>query len=112
LWQVVSRIDHLDLTAELSGTLSQPQLHVRSNLDAAVADGLRAAIGDKVAAAEATVRARVDRFADSSAAPVRARVTQVKTQGAAQVAEARRVIEAAQQRLEQQLKKVTGGILH
>jgi len=36
----------------------------------------------------------------------------VKTQGAAQVAEARRVIEAAQQRLEQQLKKVTGGIFH
>jgi uncharacterized protein (TIGR03545 family) len=110
LWQVVSRIDHLDLTAELGGTLSQPQLHVRSNLDAAVADGLRAAIGDKVAAAETAVRARVDRFADSSVAPVRARVTQVKAEAATQVAEARRVIEAAQQRLEQQLKKVTGGI--
>jgi uncharacterized protein (TIGR03545 family) len=110
LWQVVSRIDHLDLTAELGGTLSHPQLHMRSNLDAAVADGLRAAIGDKVAAAETAVRARVDHFADSSVAPVRARVTQVETQGAAQVAEARRVLEAAQQRLEQQLKKVTGGI--
>ncbi len=110
LWQVVSHIDHLDLTAELGGTLSQPQLHMRSNLDAAVADGLRAAIGDKVAAAEATVRARVDHFADSASAPVRARVTQVKTEAANQVGEARRVLEVAQQRVEQQLKKVTGGI--
>jgi len=110
LWQVVSHIDHLVLSAELSGTLSKPQLQVRSNLDAAVADGLRAAIGDKVHAAEATVRARVDRFADSAAAPLGAKVTQVKSQAAAQVGDARRVIEAAQQRLEQQLKKVTGGI--
>jgi uncharacterized protein (TIGR03545 family) len=110
LWQVVSRIDRLDLTAELSGTLSHPQLHVRSNLDAAVSDGLRAAIGDKVSAAEATLRARVDRFADSSVAPVRSRVTQVKTAAADQVGQARQAIESAQQRLEQQLKKVTGGI--
>jgi len=110
LWHVVSHIDHLVLSAELSGTLSKPQLQVRSNLDEAVADGLRAAIGDKVHAAEATVRARVDRFADSTIAPLGAKITQVKSQAAAQVGEARRVIEAAQQRLEQQLKKVTGGI--
>ena len=110
LWQVVSRIDHLDLMAELGGTLGKPELHVRSNLDAAVADGLRAAIGDKVAAAEATVRARVDQFADSSVAPVRVRLTQVKTDATNQIGQARQAIEAAQQRLEQQLKRVTGGI--
>ena len=110
LWRVVSRIDRLDLIAELGGTLNHPSLHVRSNLDAAVSDGLRAAIGDEIAAAEATLRARVDRVADSTLAPVRARVAQVKTEAAAQVAEARRVIEAAQARLEQQLRRLTGGI--
>ena len=110
LWQVLSRIDRLDLIADLGGTLSHPQLRVRSNLDAAVSDGLRAAIGDKVAAAEANLRGRVDRFADSSVTPVRARVTQVKTEAANQVAQARRALETAQQRLEQELKKVTGGI--
>ncbi len=110
LWQVVSRIDRLDLIAELGGTLEHPQLYVRSNLDAAVSDGLRRALGDEIAAAEASLRARVDRFADSSLAPVRARVMQVKTDAAAQVAEARRVVEAAQARLEQQLRKLTGGI--
>lgn len=110
LWRVVSRIDRLDLIAELGGTLNHPQLHVRSNLDAAVSDELRRALGDEIAGAEATLRARVDRFADSSLAPVRARVMQVKTEAAAQVAEARRVIEAAQARLEQQLRKLTGGI--
>ena len=110
LWRVVSRIDRLDLIAELGGTLDHPALHVRSNLDGAVSDGLRQALGDEIATAEATLRARVDRFADSSLAPVRARVTQVKTEAAAQVAEARRVVEAAQARLEQQLRRLTGGI--
>ncbi|HJQ66664.1 MAG TPA: hypothetical protein VJ816_09820, partial [Gemmatimonadales bacterium] len=110
LWRVVSRIDRLDLIAELGGTLNHPSLHVRSNLDAAVSDGLRAAIGDEIAAAEATLRTRVDRLADSTLAPVRARVTQVKAEATAQVAEARRVIEAAQARLEQQIKRLTGGI--
>ena len=110
LWRVVSRIDRLNLVAELGGTLHHPTLRVRSNLDAAVSDGLRAAIGDEIAAAEATLRARVDRLADSTLAPVRARVTQVKTEAAAQVAEARRVIEAAQARLEQQVRRLTGGI--
>lgn len=110
LWRVVSRIERLDLIAELGGTLDHPQLHVRSNLDEAVSDGLRAAIGEELATAEATVRARVDQFADSSLAPVRARVTQVKTEAAAQVAQARQVVEAAQARLEQQLKRLTGGI--
>lgn len=110
LWSVVSRIERLDLIAELGGTLDHPQLQVRSNLDDAVSDGLRTAIGDELAAAETTLRARVDRFADSSLAPVRARVTQVKTEAAAQVAEARRVVEAAQARLEQQLRRLTGGI--
>ncbi len=110
LWRVVSRIDRLDLIAELGGTLDHPQLHVRSNLDEAVSDGLRAAIGAELAAAEATLRSRVDRFGDSSLAPVRARVRQVKTEAAAQVTEARRVVEAAQARLEQQLRKLTGGI--
>jgi uncharacterized protein (TIGR03545 family) len=110
LWRVVSRIDRLDLIAELGGTLDHPQLHVRSNLDGAVSDGLRAAIGDEVAAAEATLRARVDRFADSTVAPIRVRVAQVTADAATQVAQARRVVEVAQARLEQQLKRLTGGI--
>jgi hypothetical protein len=110
LWQVVSRINRLDLIAELGGTLDHPELHVRSNLDDAVSDGLRAAIGDEIAAAEATLRARVDRLADSTLAPVRSRVTEVTAQATAQVAEARRVVEQAQAKLEQQLRRLTGGI--
>lgn len=110
LWQVVSRIERLDLIAELGGTLDHPELHVRSNLDAAVSDGLRAAIGDQLASAEAGLRARVDHLADSTLAPVRARVTEVTAQATAQVAQARQAVEQAQARLEQQLKRLTGGI--
>ncbi len=110
LWRVVSRLDRLDLTAELGGTLGHPQLRVRSNLDAAVSEGLRAAIGDEIAAAEATVRARVNQRADSTLVPVRTRVTQVQAEATAQVAEARRVIDAAQARLEREVRRLTGGI--
>jgi uncharacterized protein (TIGR03545 family) len=110
LWQVVSGIDSLDLTAELGGTVNRPTLHVRSNLDRAVADRLRAVVGDQVTAAEARVRAQVDRIADERVAPVRAQVAKVTADANALLAERRQALETAQQQLEQQVKRLTGGI--
>jgi uncharacterized protein (TIGR03545 family) len=110
LWRVVSGIGSLDLTAELGGTVTRPTLHVRSNLDAAVADRLRAVVGDEVAAAEARVRAQVDRFAEERVIPLRAQVAKVTSDANALLAERRQALETAQQQLEQQLKRLTGGI--
>src|ERR1041384_6789132 len=79
LWRVVSGITQLDLTAEIGGTLQHPVLHVRSNLDQAIADRLKALVGAEVAAAEARVRAQVDRLVDAQVAAARARVSDVTT---------------------------------
>lgn len=110
LWRVVSEIRALELTAELGGTVGHPTLHVRSNLDRAVAERLRAVVGDQVAQAEARVRAQVDRFVDERVTPVRAQVAKVTADANALLAERRQALDTAQQQLEQQLRRLTGGI--
>jgi len=110
VWRVVSGIGQLDLTAELGGTIAHPELRVRSNLDQAVFDRLRVVIGEEVAAAEARVRAEVDRFADERVTPVRAQVARVTSEVSDQIQQRRQALETAQQQLEQQLRRVTRGL--
>lgn len=110
LWRVVSGIETLDLTAELGGTLSHPELHVRSNLDQAVSDRLRSMIGAEVDAAESRLRVAVDRFADEKVAPVKAQVADVTAQVNARVQQGQQALQTAQHQIEQQLKRLTGGI--
>jgi uncharacterized protein (TIGR03545 family) len=105
--RVLDGITTLDVSAELRGTLAHPSLAVRSNLDDAVANGLRAAIGAEVAAAERRVRAEVDRLADEQVAPVRARVTALADEVTARVAEQRQQLETARRALEQRLRELT-----
>ena len=110
VWRVLSGIGQLDLTAELSGTIGNPSLHVRSNLDQAVSDQLRAVVGEEVAAAEARVRAQVDQFADAQVAPVRAQVARVTAEVTERLQQQRQLLDAAQQQVEQQLRRLTRGI--
>jgi hypothetical protein len=110
VWRVLSGIGQLELTAELSGTIGQPALHVRSNLDLAVSDQLRALVGEEVAAAEARVRAMVDRFADEQVAPVRAQVARVTAEVTDRLQQQRQALDTAQQQIEQQLRRLTRGI--
>ena len=110
VWRVLSGIGQLELTAELGGTIDHPTLHVRSNLDQAVSDQLRAVVGEEVAAAEARVRAMVDRFADAQVAPVRAQVARVTAEVTDRLQHQRQVLDAAQQQVEQQLRRLTRGI--
>jgi uncharacterized protein (TIGR03545 family) len=110
LWRVVSGIDNLDLTAELSGTLSHPELHVRSNLDQAVSDRFRSMIGAEVDAAESRLRVEVDRFADEKIAPLKTQVTRVTADVNGRLQQGRQALDGAQQQIEQQLRRLTGGI--
>lgn len=110
LWRVVSGIENLDLTAELGGTLSHPELHVRSNLDQAVSDRLRSMIGAEVDAAESRLRVEVDRLADQQVAPLKAQVAQVAAEANARLQQGRQALDAAQRQVEQQLRRLTGGI--
>ena len=71
---------------------------------------LQAVLGEQVAAAEKQVRARVDSLVDGTVTPVRARVNELQTQAQTQIAQQHARIAEVQKSLEQQLRKLTGGI--
>ncbi|HEX9819471.1 MAG TPA: hypothetical protein VGD07_07650, partial [Methylomirabilota bacterium] len=104
LWQTVSGIGGLDVSAGVTGTLAHPRLSVRSNLDEAIAARLRAMLGAEVAAAERQLRADVDRQVDAKAAPVRAQVTAAQAEVTGRLAEQRARLDQAQKRLEDRLR--------
>ncbi len=108
--RVLSGIGSLDLTAQLRGTIDHPSLAISSNLDRAVADRLRAVVGEEVAGAERKLRAQVDSSVDRETAPVRAQVTAVTGEVTARLAEQRGRLDQAQKTLEQRLRDVTRGI--
>jgi uncharacterized protein (TIGR03545 family) len=110
LWQTVSGIEGLDVSAGVTGTLAHPRLSVRSNLDEAIAARLRAMLGAEVAAAERQLRADVDRQVDARAAPVRAQVTAAQAEVTGRLAEQRTRLDQAQKRLEDRLREITRGV--
>jgi uncharacterized protein (TIGR03545 family) len=107
LWRTVSAISDLQVDAGVTGTLSQPRLSVRSNLDAAIAARLRTMLGEEVAAAERRLRAEVDRQVDPAIAPVRARVTALQSEITKRLADQRARLDQAQKDLEARLRELT-----
>ena len=107
IWRTVSGISELDLEARLSGEVHRPQLAVRSNLDQAIANRVRAVMGEEIAAAERQVRARVDALVKDKVDPVRAQVTTLQTQANAQIAQQRARLDDLQKQLEQRLRELT-----
>ncbi|MGH7529713.1 MAG: hypothetical protein ACREMN_04970, partial [Gemmatimonadales bacterium] len=109
LWRTVSGIRRLEVEARVTGTLREPRLQVRSNLDQAIAERLRAMLGEEVAAAERRLRAEVDRLIDREVGPVRARVTELQAQIAERIARERAPIDEVQRALEERLRELLPG---
>jgi uncharacterized protein (TIGR03545 family) len=107
VWRTLSGISELEVDAGVTGTLTQPRLSVRSNLDEAIAARLRAMLGEEVAAAQGRVRAEVDRQVDPAVAPVRARVASLQTEIGGRVAQQRARLDQAQKDLEHRLRELT-----
>jgi hypothetical protein len=105
--RVVSGIAKLDLSAELRGSLTQPALVVRSNLDEAISSRLRAVLGEEVAAAERRLRAQIDSMVEPQVAPVRARIQAATDDLTQRVNEQKARLDAAQKALEQRLRDLT-----
>ena len=103
VWRVVSGLGDLAVTAELRGAIRSPRLSVSSNLDRAIAQRLDAVIGEEVAKAERMVRAKVDSL-------VSARVEPVRRQAEQRVAGERERLDAVEQELQAQLRRLTGGL--
>src|SRR5438270_11856114 len=103
-------IGQLDLTADVSGTIRAPRLAVTSNLDRQIADRLRAVAGQQLAAAEAKVRAQVDRMVDERTAPLRAKIDDVRGTSERRMADARAKLDEQKRKLADQLKVLSGGL--
>jgi len=110
VWRVLQGVQTLELSADVRGTLTSPRLAVRSNLDDAVAQRLRAVVGEEVAAAERRLRGEVDRLVDEKAGPARSRATAAASEVTARIAEQKAALDRAQRDLEQRLREITRGI--
>jgi uncharacterized protein (TIGR03545 family) len=109
--RVIQSIENVDINANIGGTLRAPRFSVRSNLDRAVADGVRSVVGDEVAKAQVKVRAQVDSLAERAAEPVRARVAELRAEVDQRAAEAQAMLDDAKRRLAAQLKTLGAGVL-
>ncbi len=109
--RVIQSVHDVDLSATIDGTLQSPRLSVRSNLDRAVADGVKSVVGGEVAKAEARVRAQVDSAADRAVAPVRALIVQAQGDVDQRAKSAQAQLDDVKARLAAQLKGLGTGIL-
>jgi hypothetical protein len=110
VWRVVSGVSRLELSAQLTGSLENPGLSVRSNLDRAVADALRAVAGEEIAAAERRVRAEVDRLVGDKISAADSRVATLRTQVEPLLAAQDERLREAKRQLEERIRELTGGI--
>jgi len=110
VWRVVSGLKQLDVNAQVSGTIKAPKLSVRSNLDDAIAQRLKAIIGEEVAKAEALARAKVDSIVSDKVEPVKQRIAAVQADATARVAEQQARLDQAQADLQAELKRLTAGL--
>ena len=111
LGRVLSGLNDLQVEATLSGTMSEPRLSVRSNLDRALSDRLKAVAGEELRRAEAKVRAEVDRIVVERVEPVRAYVGQVQTEAEQRVANAKQRLDDEKRKLEERMRALSGGII-
>ena len=110
VWRVLGGLNDLRVTAELSGTVKAPRLAVSSNLDQAVSARLQAVVGEEVARAEQRVRAEVDKLVAAQVDAARERVSTVETEGRERIESQGKQLEAVEQQLRAQLKRLTSGV--
>ena len=110
VWRVVSGLKQLDVKAQVSGTIKAPKLSVRSNLDDAIAQRLKAIVGEEVAKAEALARAKVDSIVADKVEPVKLRVAAVQADATKRVANEQARLDKVEADLQAQLKRLTGGL--
>ncbi|HUF25503.1 MAG TPA: hypothetical protein VMM18_00880 [Gemmatimonadaceae bacterium] len=111
LGRVLAGLTDLEIVATLTGTMEAPSFTVRSNLDRALSDRLKAVAGEELRRAESRVRAEVDRIVAERVEPVKAHVAQVQTEADQRVADAKQRLDDEKRRLEERLRALTGGVI-
>jgi uncharacterized protein (TIGR03545 family) len=108
--RAITGIKDLQLTTEIGGTLKAPTLSVRSNIDRVVAERMRAVAGEEIAAAQAKLRAQVDRLVEEKSAPVKAKVAAMRAESDKKLAEARSKLDEEKKKLEERVRALTAGV--
>jgi autotransporter translocation and assembly factor TamB len=94
----------------VSGSLKAPRLSVRSNLDDAIAQRLKAVVGEEVAKAEALARAKVDSLVSDKVEPVKQRIDAVQAEATKRVVDEQGRLDQVEVDLQAQLKRLTSGL--
>jgi uncharacterized protein (TIGR03545 family) len=110
VFRVISGLEDLRVTAELTGSVRAPKLSVASNLDQAVSERLQAVVGEEVAKAERLARAKVDSLVAAKVEPLKRQIASVQREASQRVrAEQERLAEVEKQ-LNAELKRLVGGL--
>jgi len=72
---------------------------------------LRAVAGEQVLAAEARVRTQVDRLVEEKTAPIKTRIADLRAETDRRLADARAKLDTQKQKLDAQVKTLTGGLV-
>lgn len=107
LWRAMARVDSVEIEAVLGGTLRKPTMGVRTNIADAVANALRAQLGDEVRRAEQQVRARVDQLVETKVAEARTAADAARSQVLSRIAEERARLDEQRTALESRLRELT-----
>jgi uncharacterized protein (TIGR03545 family) len=110
VWRVVSGLKTLKVDAQVRGAIKSPTLSVRSNLDGAIAERLKAVLGEEVAKAEALARAKVDSLVSDEVEPVKQRIAAVQADANRRVGEQQAQLDKVEADLRAQLGRLTGGL--
>lgn len=108
--QAMTGIKDLQLTTQISGPIAAPRLQVQSNLDRVIAERMRAVAGEKIAAAQAKIKADVDRMVDAKLEPVKAKIAQTRADAEKKLADAKTKLDEEKKRLEEKVKSLAGGL--
>lgn len=108
VWRTLAGVGQVELDMALTGTLEAPSLSVSSNLGDAVAASLRRELGAEIEAAEAWVRAEVERQIQPRVQDARSRVDGARTEVADRISAQRQEIDDLRARLEARVQELVG----
>ena len=104
--RVITGLDDLEVSAAVRGTMAEPSISVRSNLDRLLAERIRAVLGEEVQRVEREARAQVERIVRERAAPIQAEAQRIRTEADTRIAEARARVDETRAELESRLRSL------
>lgn len=110
VWRTLNGVQEVVLEIGIEGDLTSPSLSVSSNLGQAVANSLQAELGAEIEAAEARIRAELDRQIQPLVQDARGRVGAVQSGVAEQVAGQRAEVDDLRARLEARVEELVGRV--